>query len=109
MSFHCDLTVGGRSLTWCEIPDLWLRRLDKTMDHPRVAEKKNAAGLVLSVCFLLAQISFFFSWLIIKVSVLTLVHKQSQYIATYGRLEAQGPCAGHRSIIAILHCFSLVH
>ena len=24
-------------------------------------------------------------------------------------LEAQGPCAGHRSIIAILHWFSLVH
>ena len=24
-------------------------------------------------------------------------------------LEAQGPCVGHRSIIAILHCFSLVH
>ena len=25
------------------------------------------------------------------------------------KLEAQGPCAGHRSTIAILHCFSLVH
>ena len=25
------------------------------------------------------------------------------------KLEAQGPCAGHRSIISILHCFSLVH
>ena len=26
--------------------------------------------------------------------------------ATKSKLEAQGPCTGHRSIIAILHCFS---
>ena len=44
-----------------------------------------------------------FCW---KGLVIRYTHAKYESPISYNKLEAQGPCNGHRSIIAILNCFS---
>ena len=46
--------------------------------------------------------------MLVKVNMFVVVFlkKQNKKKPNKQKLEAQGPCTGHRSIIAILYCFS---